>query len=117
MGKLKNSNKLNSLSRMSQPDPNYAENVNQSGREQIMHGFKQGVERSEQITFYIKTIQFYDAKAKPINEPILVEQVFGKFDDFRLYDTSTLHYQNYNERAKCDKIFYFKRLFKEDLDY
>ena len=37
------------------------------------------------------------------NDPILVEQVFGNFDEFRLYDTSYLHFE--------DKVYYFKRIF------
>jgi len=35
-----------------------------------------------------------------------VEQVFGQFDESRLYDTSYLHYK--------DKVYYFKRLFIEE---
>jgi len=60
--------------------------------QEIMDGFQQGMRQTETITFYIKTIQFFDAKGEKINEPILVEQVFGSFDEYRLYDTSILHY-------------------------
>jgi len=35
----------------------------------------------------------------------LVEQIFGNFDDFRLYDTTHLQYE--------EKVYYFKRLFNE----
>jgi hypothetical protein len=38
----------------------------------------------------------------------LVEQIFGNFDEFRLYDTSFLHFK--------DKVFYFKRVFIEGGD-
>ena len=40
------------------------------------------------------------------SKPILVEQVFGNFDDYNLYDTSTLRYNN--------KIYFFKRIFEGD---
>ena len=70
-----------------------------------MQGLKDVVKKTEQIQFYIKTIQFFDENGQKKNEPILVEQVFGAFDDFRLYDTAHLHYK--------EKIYYFKRLFNE----
>ena len=53
----------------------------------------------------MKTIELFDENGKPLHHPILVEQVFGTFDDVnRLYDTSYLQYKN--------KIYYFKRLFQ-----
>lgn len=54
-------------------------------------------------TFYIKTIQFYDNMGQPIGLPILTEQIFGDFDDYRLQDTSYVKHEN--------KIFFFKRIF------
>ena len=41
-----------------------------------------------------------------MGDPILVEQVYGNFDQYRIYDISTLHYQ--------DKLYYFKRIHQED---
>ena len=41
-----------------------------------------------------------------IGDPVLVEQVFGNFDDYRLYDTSLI--QNNG------KLFYFKRLYEDN---
>ena len=61
---------------------------------------------NEQIQFFIKTIQFFNEKGEKKNEPILVEQIFGDFNEFRIYDTSFLHYG--------DKVYYFKRKFIED---
>ena len=70
-----------------------------------MQGLKEVVKKTEQIVFYIKTIQLFDENGKAKNEQILVEQVFGNFDDFRLYDTAHVHFK--------DKIYFFKRLFNE----
>ena len=39
---------------------------------------------------------------------MLIEQVFGSFDDSRLYDTSHLQYK--------DKVYYFKRLYNPGQD-
>ena len=64
------------------------------------------------VSFYIKTIQFFKFNSEiqtlePINQaPILVEQCFGQFSDFRMYDTDTLKYNG--------KVYYFKRFFKGD---
>ena len=61
---------------------------------------------TEFVTFYIKTIQFFDENGRAINSPILVEQVFGGFEDInRLYDVAHMYYKN--------KIYYFKRIFSE----
>jgi len=60
-------------------------------------------EKIDEITFHIKTIQFFDPTSDMKSDPILVEQVFGQFDDCNLYDTSTLRYKN--------KIYFFKRIF------
>ena len=60
------------------------------------------------MQFYIKTIQFFDGKGEPKKNPILTEQVFGNFDEFRLYDTTHIHYE--------DKVYYFKRIFIEPDD-
>jgi len=38
--------------------------------------------------------------------PILVEQVFGEFGDFRLYDTSLIKNQGF--------VYYFKRIFNNE---
>ena len=44
---------------------------------------------------------------KPINDnPILVEQCFGQFMEFRMYDADFLKYNG--------KVYYFKRIFKGD---
>ena len=41
--------------------------------------------------------------------PILTEIVFGKFDDYRLYDSSTIQNDRY--------VYYFKRLFKDNTGF
>lgn len=56
--------------------------------------------------FYIKTFQVYNRYGEPIDDPILVEQVFGSFETYRLYDTSVLH--------RGRKLYYFKRLFIDE---
>ena len=41
--------------------------------------------------FFVKTLEFYcqeNDKTEQMILPILTEIVFGKFDDYRLYDTS-----------------------------
>ena len=53
--------------------------------------------------FYIKTLQLYNKFGEPVHEPILLEQVFGAFDSFRIYDGSFTHYDG--------KIYFFKRQF------
>ena len=53
--------------------------------------------------FFIKTLQVYDKFGRPQMEPILLEQVFGTFDSFRIYDGSFLHHNG--------KLYFFKRLF------
>lgn len=58
--------------------------------------------------FYIKTFQVFNSNGEPLGDPVLVEQVFGSFENYRLYDTSVLH--------RGRKLYYFKRLFKEDVD-
>ena len=61
--------------------------------------------------FYIKTLEIRDKFCKSLSEtgPILVEQVFGDFDQVRLYDTSYIQNQ--------EKLYFFKRHFQtpEDL--
>lgn len=57
-------------------------------------------------SFYIKTLQIFDKEGRALDEPILVEQVYGNFDQYRLYDISTLYYN--------DSIYYFKRLHIQD---
>jgi len=52
----------------------------------------EAVRQAETVQFFIKTIQFFDEKGEKKNDPILVEQVFGQFDEFRLYDASYLHF-------------------------
>ena len=47
----------------------------------------------ESKSFYVKTLEFYTQeteKAREMCPPILTELVFGKFDDYRLYDTSII---------------------------
>lgn len=58
----------------------------------------------DRYTFFIKTIQIYDKYGSIKYPPILVEQVIGSFDAYRLYDTSFIHNDG--------KLFYFKRIFK-----
>ena len=53
--------------------------------------------------FFIKTLQIFDKEGNALDDPILVEQVYGNFDSYRLYDISTLHYK--------DSLYYFKRKF------
>lgn len=53
--------------------------------------------------FYIKTLQIFDKEGNELDDPILVEQVYGNFDSYRLYDISTLHYK--------DSLYYFKRIY------
>jgi len=53
--------------------------------------------------FFIKTLQVFDKFGKPVSEPILLEQVFGTFDSFRIYDGSFLHSNG--------KLYFFKRRF------
>ena len=61
---------------------------------------------AEKMHFYIKTLQFYNSEGVPYDESaILVEQVFGAFDEFRLYDVSTIQNDN--------KVYYFKRVFTD----
>jgi len=61
---------------------------------QVIDKFKEMVSATEVIKFYIKTIQFFDEGGNKITEqPILVEQVFGDFDDSRLYDVSILKHK------------------------
>ena len=80
--------------------------ANQFYEKKEIESFQEMVKSSEVIYFYIKTIQFFDEQGKKINEkPILVEQVFGDFSDFRLYDTSIIKHN--------DKVYYFKRLFSD----
>lgn len=50
--------------------------------------------------FFIKTIRCFDSFYK-IKKEILVEQVSGIFDQFRLYDVSMCQYE--------DKLYYYKR--------
>ena len=50
--------------------------------------------------FFIKTIRCYDKFYKIKNE-IFVEQVFGIFDNFRLYDVSMCQFK--------DHLYYYKR--------
>lgn len=69
---------------------------------------KKGVLQDELFTpsnnfFFIKTLQVYDKFGRPRMEPILLEQVFGTFDSFRIYDGSFLHHDG--------KLYFFKRLF------
>ena len=54
-------------------------------------------------SFYIKTLQIFDKEGNELDDPILVEQVYGNFDSYRLYDISTLHYK--------DSLYYFKRIY------
>lgn len=56
--------------------------------------------------FYIKTLQIFDKEGNELDDPILVEQVYGNFDSYRLYDISTLHYK--------DSLYYFKRIYITD---
>ena len=44
----------------------------------------------------------FDKDGQKLDDPILIEQVYGQFDDFRIYDVSFLQYK--------DNIYYFKRL-------
>lgn len=62
-------------------------------------------------TFYIKTLEVLNKYGKSLsaNGPILVEQVFGNFDQVRLYDTS--YVQN------KEKIYFFKRHFIDPEEY
>jgi len=54
--------------------------------------------------FNIKTIQFFNRDAEPINlEPILVEIVHGEFSDNRIYDVSITQFK--------DKVYFFRRFF------
>lgn len=69
---------------------------------------KQGVLQDELFTpsnnfFFIKTLRVYDKFGQPLIDPILLEQVFGSFDSFRIYDGSFLHHNG--------KLYFFKRLF------
>lgn len=48
----------------------------------------------------------FDKEGYAIGDPVIVEQVFGVFDNYRLYDTSLLH--------RDGKLYYFKRLFIEE---
>ena len=68
------------------------------------HGIKRydSDDEQESQNFFIKTLQIFDKENKALGEPILVEQVYGNFDQYRIYDISTLHFE--------DKLYYFKRI-------
>ena len=70
--------------------------------EEMPPGFdKQGKQIN---TFNIKTIQFFNRDAEPINkEPILVEIVHGEFSDNRIYDVSITQFK--------DKVYFFRRFY------
>lgn len=56
--------------------------------------------------FYIKTLEVRDINGNPLKEstgPILIEQIFGDFDQVRLYDTS------YVQMGQC--LYFFRRHF------
>jgi len=60
--------------------------------------------------FFIKTIQVFDKVGNPLTEPILMEQVFGTFDSFRIYDGSFLHSDG--------KLYFFKRQYlKSNMEF
>jgi len=65
---------------------------------------QQAAEDEERQSFYIKTLQVFDKNGEKLDDPILVEQVYGTFDSYRLYDISCLHYK--------DNLYFFKRLYK-----
>ena len=72
-----------------------------------IEAFNEMVSSTEVIKFHIKTLQFFDENGdKMTPRPILVEQVFGEFGDFRLYDTSLIKNQGF--------VYYFKRIFNNE---
>lgn len=62
-----------------------------------------GEDNSDDQSFYIKTLQIFDKEGQALDDPILVEQVYGEFDSYRLYDISTLHYK--------ESLYFFKRIY------
>ena len=72
-----------------------------------IESFTEMVSSQEVIKFHIKTLQFFDELGNKMTpRPILVEQVFGDFGDFRLYDTSLIKNQEF--------VYYFKRIFNNE---
>lgn len=73
------------------------------GGSHAVANLNQNDDDADQQSFYIKTLQIFDKEGNELDDPILVEQVYGNFDSYRLYDISTLHYK--------DSLYYFKRIF------
>ena len=72
-----------------------------------IEAFNEMVSSTEVIKFHIKTLQFFDELGNKMTpRPILVEQIFGEFGDFRLYDISLIQNQQF--------VYYFKRIFNEE---
>ena len=50
----------------------------------------------------------FDKHGEKLDDPLLIEQVYGNFDDFRLYDISCLQYE--------ENLYFFKRMHANNKD-
>lgn len=73
--------------------------------------YSQPNQQQAKNTFYIKTLEVCNKFGQSLSPtgPILVEQVFGDFDQVRLYDTSYVQ--------KKEKLYFFKRHFVNPEEY